>query len=107
MLTHIKALHLLSKCSGDEIWSIEVCREEGVPEAWIDELADATESGFGTDLDTLYTDEGLVNQFHGVQDLRLAMKLGEFLGVDISEVAYQAFGRTAQVRAIKEAVEEL
>lgn len=106
MLSRIKALHLLSKCRGDEIWSVEVCQQEGVPDIWIEELADATESGFSTDLETLYTDEGMVNQFHGVQDLKLAIKLGEYLGVDTTEVTSHAFGKIAQVNAIKEAVEE-
>jgi len=106
MLTQLKALMLLDKCRGDEIWPVDVCRQEGVPENWIDELADATESGFQTDLDTLYVEEKAVNQFHGVQDLRLAYRLGEFLGVDTSQIKFQAFGRIAQVNAIREAIEE-
>ena len=107
MLTHLKALMLLEKCRGDEIWPLELCREEGVPEDWINELADATESGFNSDLETLYVDEGVVNQFHGIQDLKLAFRLGELLGVDTSQIPFQAFGRIAQVHAIKEAVEEV
>lgn len=106
MLSRMKALYLLSKCRGDEIWSIETCRQEGVPSAWIEELGDTTESGFDTDLDSLYVDEQLVNHFHGVQDLKLAIKLGEFLDVDLAEIRYQAFGKIALVNAIKEAVEE-
>lgn len=106
MLSRMKALQLLSQCRGDEIWSVEVCRREGVPEAWIEELSDATESGFQSDLETLYVDDQVVNQYHGVQDLKLAFMLGEFLGVDTSEIAFQGFGRIAQVNAIKEAVEE-
>ena len=106
-MDRLKALQLLSKCRGDEIWSIEVCRQEGVPEAWIDELKDTTESGFNTDLDTLYVQDSVVNHYHGVQDLKLAFKLGEYLGIDVAEISLQAFGKIAQVNAIREAVEEL
>ena len=107
MISRLKAHQLLAKCRGDEIWSVETCQFEGVPDEWIEQLADATESGFDTDRDTLYVEEKVVNQYHGVQDLKLAFKIGEFLGVDTSEILYQAFGRIAQVQAIKEAVEEL
>lgn len=107
MLNRLKALQLLSKCRGDEIWSVETCRQEGVPEDWISELSDATESGFEFDLDTLYVEDRVVNHYHGVQDLKLAFKIGELLGVEVSEIQYQAFGRIAQVEAIKEAVDEL
>ena len=44
MLSRLKARMLLSECRGDEIWSAQLCREQGVPEAWIEELADAFES---------------------------------------------------------------
>jgi RNase P protein component len=47
-----------------------------------------------------------VNQFHGISDLSLAMKLGTFLGIDVTRATSNAFSRTAIVRAIKEAVEE-
>ena len=107
MLSRMKALQLLSKCRGDEIWSLETCKAEGVPESWIEELADTTESGFDNDLNSIYVEDKLVNHYHGVQDQKLAIKLGEFLGVDTSQVIHQAFGRIALVNAIKEAVEEL
>ncbi|MEC9093066.1 MAG: hypothetical protein VX438_10200, partial [Planctomycetota bacterium] len=86
MITRLKALQLLSKCRGDEIWSLEVCQREGVPQEWIDVLADATESGFQSDLETLYVDQQPINQFHGVQDVKLAYHLGDYLGVDISKI---------------------
>ena len=70
-------------------------------------LSDATESGFEVDLDTLYVEGKVVNHFHGIQDLVLAMKLGEHLGIDSDEIARQAFGKIAKVNAIKEAVEEM
>ena len=106
MMTRLKALQLLSKCQGDEIWSLEVCQQEGVPQEWIEILADATESGFQSDLDTLYVDKKAVNQFHGVQDVKLAYHLAEYLGVDTSSIPLQAFGRIAQVIAIREAVQD-
>lgn len=107
MLSRLKALQLLTKCRGDEIWSVETCRQEGVPEEWIAELSDATESGFDCDLDTLYVEDRVVNQYHGVQDLKLAFKIGEMFGVDTSSIQYLAFGKIAQVEAIKEAIDEI
>ena len=107
MLNLLKARMLLDKCSGDEIWPVEICREEGIPEAWIEELADSFESGFRHERQTIYYEERVVNQFYGVQDLHLAYKLAEYLGVDVQGVIATALGRTAEVRALKEAVEEL
>ncbi len=106
-MNRLKALQLLGKCRGDEIWSIEVCHREGVPTDVIEQLADATESGYQSDLETLYVENRMVNQYHGVQDLKLAIYLGELLDVDTSAIQHQAFGRIALVNAIKEAVEEL
>ena len=97
---------LLEKCRGDEIWSVEHCEQVGVPRDWIEELVDTTESGFNSDLETVYVEERVVNHYHGVQDLLLAFKLGEYLGVDTTQVRSAAFGRIAQVNKIKEAVEE-
>jgi hypothetical protein len=107
MLNELKAKMLLDQCVGDEIWSVEVCREAGVPDAWIDELADAIESGFQSDRQTIYLEGKLVNQYHGVEDLRLAYKLAEYLGVDVPSTIALVIGRLAEVRALKEAVEEL
>lgn len=105
-LHQIKAQMLLAKCTGDEIWSRETCRAEGVPEAWIEELADCFESGFNTDRNTIYEKNRLTNQYEGVLDLHLAYKLAEFLGVDWKSATAFALGRTAEVQAIKEAFEE-
>jgi len=41
MIARDRALALLSECLGDEIWSVEHCRLRRVPDAWIEELADA------------------------------------------------------------------
>jgi len=102
---------LLSECTGVDIWPVDLCRAKGIPETWIVELQDAFESGFDSDLNTIYVDDGVggerpTNQFHGVQDLELAKKLGEFLGVDTARVTALVLGRKAEVRAIQEAVDE-
>jgi hypothetical protein len=105
-LSRLRALTLLDECTGIDIWPVEHCRSRGVPEDWIDALADAHESGFQRDEETIYLHQHVVNQFHGISDLSLAMKLGEFLGVDVDRATSAAFSRTAIVRAIKEAVDE-
>lgn len=105
-LSRLRALTLLDECTGIDIWPLDHCRQRGVPEEWIDELADAFESGFQRDEETIYLQQRVVNQFHGISDLSLAMKLGTFLGIDVTRATSNAFSRTAIVRAIKEAVEE-
>ena len=107
MFDRLKALMLLSECNGRDIWPVELCREKGVPEVWIEELADAFESGIDSPLSQIFLEEQIVNQFFGVQDLHLAFKLGEYLGVDTLLVTQMAVSRFAQVRAIQLAVEEL
>lgn len=106
MLDRIKALMLLSECTGRDIWPVELCREKGVPEDWVEELADCYESGFDSPLQSIFVGERLTNQFFGVHDLHLAYKLGEYLGVATEVVTAGALGRVAEVRAIQEAVEE-
>jgi hypothetical protein len=99
-----RALALLSRCRGDEIWSLQHCREQGVPEDWIDELADAFESGFRADDQTIYVGATPTNQYHGVRDLDLALKLGQSLGLRVDHVTSTSFGRRAMVEAIKQAL---
>lgn len=99
-----RALALLNLCVGDEIWNLETCRQSGVPEAWITELADAFESSFDSDHQTIYLDQTPTNQYHGVRDLDLALKLGEVLGVDVARATQSAIHRRAIVNAIKTAV---
>ena len=94
------------RCTGDEIWSIDTCRNEGIPEIWIEELRDTFESGFDTDRNTIYVEDQVTNQYHGVLDLHLAYKLSEFLGVDWREITQLVLGRKAEVKALQEAVEE-
>ncbi len=102
----MKAQLLLMKCKGDEIWSVEVCRQAGIPEIWITELQGAFESGYDTDRNTLYVDERMVNQYHGVPDLQLAYRLAEYLGLDSQAITASALSRRAEVCALQEAFEE-
>ena len=97
---------MLSECTGDEIWSVAYCEQRGVPKSWIEELADCLESGFRFDRETIYENNQVVNQYHGVTDRDLAYKLAEFLGVDAQRVTTSALGRIAEVNALKEAIDE-
>lgn len=107
MLTRLKARILLAQCRGNEIWSSDTCRQQGVPSSWIEELADSFESGFNSDQDTIYVGEQITNQYHGVRDLDIAYRLAEFLGVDANLATEYALGAIAEVRALQEAVDEL
>lgn len=102
----LTALMLLSQCTGDEIWSPEHCRQHGVPQEWLEELLDNYESSFDRDSDTIYVDNRPTNQYHGVRDVDLAIKLGEYLGVDVAWAHSRASSRRHLVRLIREAVEE-
>lgn len=99
-----RALALLSECTGDDIWSVNHCRERGVPERWIEELSDAFESSFRTDSQTIYVENEPTNQYHGVRDVDLAIRLAESMGLDVDRVTATALGRRGIVQAIKEAV---
>lgn len=99
-----RALALLGECTGDEIWNVEHCRLRGVPEAWIDELATPFESGFDNDEQTIYVDDGITNQYHGVHDLELAIRIAKSMGLEIDESTAQRHGRRRTVELIKEAV---
>ena len=103
---------LLLKCDGDEIWSVNDCRKEGVPEIWIKELRDCFESGFNTNQNTIYKPdelygERMVNQYEGVLGLHLALKLAEFIGIDWESVTSTAFSRRGKVEALKDALDDL
>ena len=106
MLPRHIALSLLDECTGNDIWPVQHCRHQGVPESWIEELADAWESNPQADRDAIYFDGQATNQVHGVRDVDLALKLGTELGVDVNHVTAVAISRPAIVLAIKEAVEE-
>ena len=73
---------------------------------WIEELSDCFESGFRSDRQTIYENEKVVNQYFGIRDIDLAVRLGEYLGVDTARATSLAFSPEAAVIAIKEAVDE-
>jgi hypothetical protein len=106
MFDSVAAQMLLLKCVGDEIWSEATCQKEGVPQAWIDELCENFESGFDSDANTIYGENGkLTNQYRGVSDLMLARKLAEFIGLNLAGVI--AFDRRSEVAAIKDLLDEI
>ena len=98
---------LLLKCRGDEIWTIDDCREEGIPEDWIEQLKDCFESGFDTQANTIFHGGKAVNQYFGITDLQLACKLAEYIGIDVQYTIAGITSRTLQVRALKEALDEI
>ncbi len=102
----LKALMLLSQCTGDDIWSPEHCRQQGVPSGWLDELCDNYESNPQRDSHTIYLGDQATNQYRGVRDVDLACKLAEYLGVDTSNVVARSASRRHLVRLLVEAVEE-
>ena len=106
MISPLKAHMLLAECTGRDIWSVATCRAKGVPEAWIAELAQAFESGFNHDRETIYYEDRVTNQFHGVHDLQLARKLAAVLGVNVDRVKGMSPSNTAEVRALQEEAEE-
>ncbi|MCP4944413.1 MAG: hypothetical protein GY924_20865 [Planctomycetaceae bacterium] len=99
-----RALAILNLCVGDEIWNEETCHRSGIPPNWINEMSDAIESGYKTDTETIYVDNRATNQYHGVRDLDLAIRLGKVLGVDVERATQSAISRRAIVQAIKNAV---
>ena len=107
MLSRLKARMCLDECVGDEIWSVELCRQKGIPEDWIDEMQDCFESGFRSDRETIYFEARPVNQYHGIRDRDLAFQLAKFLGVETGRATQSALGTRAEVAALKEAADEL
>ena len=105
-LSRPRALAILSKCIGHQIWDVETCFNQGVPQDWIDELADAYESGFRSDRQTIYVADSVTNQYHGVRDVDLAIRLGKVLGVDVGRVTETAISDRGVVQSIKDAVIE-
>lgn len=106
MLHRLLALSLLSECTGDDLWSIEYCRQRGIPEVWIEELLDGFESNFTLESRTIYVENQRVNQYEGIRDVDLACKLGEFLGVDTARILERTSHRQRVVQEIREAMEE-
>ncbi len=106
MFNRLVALSLLSECTGDDIWSIEHCRARGVPNNWIEEMVDCFESGFDFDAQTIYFEHRVVNQYHGIRDIDLALRLGSYLGIDVQRIQETSLTRANLVDKIKQAVEE-
>lgn len=101
-----RALAILDECTGDHIWSPEHCRMRGVPLEWLRRLCDTYESGFNTDTQTIYTDHGATNQYHGLRDVDLAVQVGRVLGVDVDRILTRYPSRVSIVAAIKQAVSD-
>ena len=99
-----RALSLLAECAGDDIWSRAHCQSRGVPPDWITDLADAFESNFERDSETIYTDDGRTNHYDGVRDVDLAIRLATVLGVEVSATSQAGMSRRRLVEAIKDAV---
>ena len=99
-------LAILTECTGDDLWSVEHCRQRHVPESWIEELADAFESGFRTDSQTIYQGDWVTNQYHGVRDVDLAMRAAQSMGMNVDRVTAGALSRRGVVQAIKQAIME-
>jgi len=100
------ALELLNECTGNDLWSIDHCNLRNVPASWIEELSGGFESSYRIDSETIYVGDKKVNQYEGIRDVDLAIKLGEYLGVDTAPLQVLALTRHGLVRAIREAVEE-
>jgi len=105
-MDRIRARLLLEECTGDDLWSLEYCRQQRIPEAWIEEMGDCFESGFRSDRETIYYQERMVGQYEGVRDVDLACRLARFLGIDPDPLKQQAWDRRDLVRRLKEAVDE-
>ncbi len=106
MLTRPQALAMLNLCDGEEIWSLDYCRQHRVPDAWISELQDAFESNPSLDRDAIYVAGRRVNQFEGVRAVDIAIKLAGELRVPLGSAALQLGDRSEIVRAVREAIEE-
>lgn len=101
-----RALAILDECTGDHIWSPEHCQLRGVPAQWMQRLSDAYESGFNIHLETISTDQGVTNQYHGVRDIDLAVQAGRALGVNVDSILSRYPSRVSIVAAIKQAVSD-
>ena len=101
-----RLLAILGECTGDDLWGVEHCRARGVPEAWIEELSDAFESGFQADSQTIYQGNQATNQYYGVRDVDLALRAAASMGMDVDRVTATALSRRGVVQAIKQAIME-
>ena len=106
MISRPHALQLLQLCDGEEIWSVEYCRRQRVPDHWVRELRDAYESGFSHRSQSIYYQGQLVNQFEGVLAVDIALRVAKVLGVEIDGILQRQVSREGIVQAIREQVEE-
>lgn len=107
MFDRLAAELLLTRCRGDEVWSLELARQLGVPESWLDRLQDCFESGFDQQQNALFTESGLVNQYHGVSDLEIAYLAAEYLGIETARIRNLPLSRCGQVQRLKAELDEL
>ncbi len=105
-MNELTALKLLSECTGDDIWSLQHCRERRVPQDWLDELADCFESNPQIDSETIYYRESATNQFEGIRDVDLARRIATFLRIELADLEQRALNRQHLVRLIQESAEE-
>ena len=101
-----RLLAILAECTGDDLWSVDHCRQRRVPESWIEELADAFESGFKTDSQTIYEFDRVTNQYHGIRDVDLAIRAAQSMGMNVDRITANALSRRGVVQAIKQAIME-
>jgi hypothetical protein len=106
VFNRLLAEKILLECTGNEIWSYDTCRQSGIPEAWIEELQEAYESGFAGENQMIFYQGRLVNQFEGCRDLDLALKLAEYLGIDTTEIRQRPLSPQMVVTRLKEELEE-
>ena len=107
MISQTHAISVLMECTGRDIWSIETCVQKRIPEDWINELKDCFESGFLYDQQKIFHKNELINQFEGVFDRDLAIKIAQFLGVHVDNAIATALSPAQEVAALKEAIIEL
>ncbi|MBX3423317.1 MAG: hypothetical protein KF752_17295 [Pirellulaceae bacterium] len=105
-MERLRALQLLAECTGDDIWSLEYCRQKRIPDSWIERLSDCFESGFERDSQTIYVGDHVTNQYLGIRDVDLAIELARVLGLNIDRLTTGALSRRALVLALQEAIEE-
>ena len=105
-MQRLHALTLLAECTGRDIWSVEYCQSKRIPDLWIEELTKGYESGFRSNRQTIYEDGKVVNQYEGIHDVELAIRLAEFLGVETERLTSTIPEPVELVRLLKEAVDE-
>lgn len=99
-------LNWLAECTGDDVWSIDYCRQAGIPDTWISELSEIYESGFKSPGEILYRHGNRIHQYRGVRDSDLAKRIAQQLGLRVDPIEQASLSHSDLVRRIKEAVEE-